>query len=226
MNQTEVQGGSPDVASVLKYIAERENNLSKYSDKLRQSVQRIFNVFGDSQLCQVCGERPSYSLHGRYFDRRERQPYQEIPDAHPHGQPKLVTHYEYVGFWGNKQENIIYFEKNETFHEVKPKIEVSLSMRDEKPFFEEWAEEYASRTRAYRLVLLDHNLWIENRIVENATHTLMTADQVSRKVLMRLIKSGRLTAFIQDIADALQKESEEYKEVAEIAERMAQAISS
>ncbi len=33
INNSEEMGGSPDMANVLKYIVEREDNLGKYSDK-------------------------------------------------------------------------------------------------------------------------------------------------------------------------------------------------
>jgi len=44
-----------DFVGLIKYINEREKGLSRYSDKLRQSLQRIFDVFGNPDYCQICG---------------------------------------------------------------------------------------------------------------------------------------------------------------------------
>lgn len=52
-----------DFVGLIKYIQEREKNLSKYSDKLRESVVRIANVFGDSDFCQICGKNESHGNH-------------------------------------------------------------------------------------------------------------------------------------------------------------------
>jgi hypothetical protein len=45
---------SADIVRVFDYLREREEELSRYSDKLRKSVWRIANVFGDSDYCQIC----------------------------------------------------------------------------------------------------------------------------------------------------------------------------
>ncbi len=41
MNNTEVQGGSPNLAEVVKYIAERSANIKSASDKLRDNLLAI-----------------------------------------------------------------------------------------------------------------------------------------------------------------------------------------
>jgi len=47
---------SPEgLKEVLAYISEREGKLSNYSDRLRQAVKRIEDVFGNSKFCQICG---------------------------------------------------------------------------------------------------------------------------------------------------------------------------
>jgi hypothetical protein len=45
-----------ELAEVIQYIAEREENLSRYSDKLRQNLVRISNLFGSKMECRICGE--------------------------------------------------------------------------------------------------------------------------------------------------------------------------
>jgi hypothetical protein len=47
--------GEPEgLIEIVKYIQEREENLSRYSDKLRQSLVRIAQVFGSARECQIC----------------------------------------------------------------------------------------------------------------------------------------------------------------------------
>jgi hypothetical protein len=42
------------LTEVIKYIAEREENLSNYSDKLRKNLIRISNLFGSPKECRIC----------------------------------------------------------------------------------------------------------------------------------------------------------------------------
>jgi hypothetical protein len=47
--------GEPEgLIEIIKYIQEREENLNRYSDKLRQSLLRIAQVFGSVRECQIC----------------------------------------------------------------------------------------------------------------------------------------------------------------------------
>jgi hypothetical protein len=41
MSETEVQGGSPNLAEVVKHVAERSLNIVRFSDKLSESITKI-----------------------------------------------------------------------------------------------------------------------------------------------------------------------------------------
>lgn len=59
-----------DLQKTISYIAEREANLDRYSDKLRQSLQKVFDVFGNSACCQICGTGV-YSLDPKEKDKHK-----------------------------------------------------------------------------------------------------------------------------------------------------------
>jgi hypothetical protein len=206
-NNSEELGGSPDAASVLKYIAEREQSLGKYSDKLRANVQRFFNIFGDPLKCQICGWSREQGHHAKYMSRKDHTFTDILPEN-----GKIVKHDEY-GIFGNPVTREEYFEEVKDIHFHIPQIRVSISMRDEHFLDEE-----------------DHDWWALDvcrnglAIWHGGPSGMCNAKNAPLYVLKALITSGRLTAFLQDIADKLKDESEEYKEVADTAERMAQAI--
>lgn len=214
MYNTEVSGGSPDMASVLKYIAEREDNLGKYSDKLRQNVQRIFDVFGSHTDCQICG-KDTHRGHGKFRARRNGNRPKWMPEATdtiPDMYARMATPED-----GDHGKDGVYtlWEDNPDQHVPIPKIDVSISLRS-SVFYQEdgssWAIDMDNRGLAF---FHEH---------EDGSTTTPNAYEVSRIALKVCIQKGSLTAFLQKIAETLKQESEEYQEVADIAEKMAQAI--
>lgn len=213
--ETEVQHGSADVASVLKYIAEREENLGKYSDKLRTNVQRIFDIFGDPYYCQICGKSVSRA-HGKYRARiggNKPTWMPEAADTVPELYARLATPEDgasaHIG-------NETLWEENPDNHTPLPRIRVSIEMRS-KIFYDDGdAQWYLDLDRK------GLSFGVETPRGEG----IRSAEDAPRKVLNEVIRTGTLTQFLKDIADALKEEQDEYQEVAEMAERMAQAISS
>ena len=173
-----------DLNQILDYIQEREETLSRYSDKLRQSIVKIANVFGSKVLCRYCGW---------------------YVDEHP-------THKTGTG---------------EIFCRTPtPRIEVSIDIVDDKHFMEEEQDEYSPNTKYY-LAIIKHKLgYVESYDNDRFTpKTLADFSDAPRELLKALVKSGRLIPFLQKVADTLQGKSEEYKEVAEVAEKLAKAAS-
>jgi hypothetical protein len=173
-----------DLNQILDYIQEREETLSRYSDKLRQSLIKIANIFGRKDLCRYCG----WYVH-----------------EHP-------THKTGTG---------------EIFCQTPvPKIEVSIDIVDDKHFHEEVEDEYSPNTKYY-LAIIEHRLgYVETYDNDRFTPKyLLDFNGASREQLKALVKSGRLIPFLQKVADTLQGKSEEYREVAEVAEKLAKAVS-
>jgi hypothetical protein len=172
-----------DLNQILGYIQEREETLSRYSDKLRQSIVKISDVFGSKVLCRYCGW---------------------YVNQHP-------THKTGTGeiFCGTPT----------------PKIEVSIDIVDDKHFMEEEQGEYSPNIKYY-LALIKHRLgYIETYDNDRFTSkTLAYFSDAPRKLLKALVKSGRLIPFLQKVADVLAEKGEEYREVSEVAEKLAQAI--
>ncbi|MEM2258029.1 MAG: hypothetical protein QXV39_07940 [Candidatus Caldarchaeum sp.] len=156
-----------DIIQTLKYLQERETELSRYSDKLRKAVQKIIDVFGWKELCRECGE---------------------LCNKHPAG------------------------------HQFVPKIYISIEVIDEQPFYvDDDGDEF-------KLVLKDGRLWI-GQFTFNGYFT-RPVDDVSRKIVKELVKSGRLIKFLEVIRKQLDKTATEYQEVSLIAQKLAECFQS
>ncbi|MEM2293185.1 MAG: hypothetical protein QXX41_07915 [Nitrososphaerota archaeon] len=160
-----------ELVELLKYIQEREENLSRYSDKLRRSLVKISNAFGSKDFCMIC-------------DRLQRY-HTDVKD-----------------------------------HEFKAKVYVSIDVLDDEPFYTEY-DEYG--TFDYYLAIRGHELIIQVKV--NREETICKGfGEVSRELLKALVKSKRLIPFLKKVADELERVGKEYKEVSEIAEKMASVI--
>jgi hypothetical protein len=173
-----------EISEILSYIQQREETLSRYSDKLRQSLAQISQVFGDADYCQRCGK-----WKGHHGTKELRQT------------------------WGACER-------------FEPQISVSIDVIDDMPFkVEEEQDEYALNTKYY-LAIIKHRLgYVETFDNDRFTpKTLAYFSNAPRELLKALVKSGRLIPFLQKVADVLAEKGEEYREVSEVAEKLAQAI--
>lgn len=165
-----------NISKILRYIEKREQNLSRYSDKLRQSIIKIVDVFGPERYCRSC-------------DQPERS----------HDDPEKCA--------------------------FKPKIQVSLEIIDDVPFYTD-----ELREEDYYLATVDHYLKAVGVAkggdpTDRAHRWTQWFDDCSREKLKALVKSGRLIPFLQKVVDTLQAKCMEYEEVSEVAEKLAKAVS-
>jgi uncharacterized coiled-coil protein SlyX len=175
-NQSTTAGA--ELTQTIVYLAEREANLSKYSDKLRESLGKIANQFGSADECVICGNRKS------------------------------------AGTAAGNGEN--YGKHMSGAHAFKPKIVVSIRVQDTEPFNADETDE------AVKTLVFDGTVQIgfgQGGFMQNRT-----IDEVSRYTLKQLVKSGRLPKFLAYVAEKLQEAENEYKEVAEAAEKMAASL--
>ena len=173
-----------DISKILDYIQEREESLSRYSDKLRQSLAQISQVFGDANYCQQCGKWRGY-----------------------HGTKELRQ------TWGACERFV-------------PQIVVSIDIIDDMHFKVEEEDEYSPNTKYY-LAIIKHRLGYVETFDNDRFRALDLHDfsDAPRELLKALVKSGRLIPFLQKVANTLAQKSEEYREVAEVAEKLAKAVS-
>jgi len=171
-----------DLIKTIKYIEEREKNLSRFSDKLRRAWIRISDIFGLKKYCRICWQ---------------------TANVHPDKHPKVLEY---------------------GVHEFQPKIEVSIDIVDEEPF-------YSDDESSYYLAIIDHYLKILDLPRDVKPATLNTPNEYTwpmwnapRWLLKQLTKSGRLPKFLRHVAKTLEKMEAEYKEVSEIAEKLAKAL--
>jgi len=164
-----------DLPQVLAYLQERERELSKYSDKLRESVKRVISVFGDSDECQVCGKHEEVYSEG-----------------------DIKNHEEATG------------------HKFVPKVYVSIFVLDNEPF-------YTVEDFELRLALVNGKLvaWDSRGGEYNAKHHI---GNLAREHVKALVKSGRLIPFLQKVKQELDETTQEYRQVAQVAEKLADAL--
>jgi len=219
-----------ELVEVINYIFEKEKNLSRYSDKLRQSWVRIANVFGSKKECQVCSGYENAKQHHHYRFRVENKFFSTKEDAfkyaktiEPNCTPRVVPENFDPGRWKDPENKIIYVrEIGDTFtHKFKPKIEVSIDIVDEQPFYED-------EENKYYLAIIDHELKISEIPVAISKPQMYKFTwpmwNAPRWLLKQLTKSGRLPHFLKYVAQKLEKMESEYREVAEIAEKLAKAL--
>jgi len=212
-----------ELKQTLSYLREREEKLSRVSDKLRGAITRIADLFGDPKACAVCGRRREAPPHGRYYDRHACQSTDELPPN-----AVVVRPDEHRGQWGDPHSNTVYFEEvpEEQRHPFTPKIHISLDLKDEVWFWRSNENDeiicYATATLAFRegeLVAIMESGHGKNVYIMETKRLYA----LSREQLKALMRSGRLPAFLAYAAERLKEAGEEYGEVATVAERMAEA---
>jgi hypothetical protein len=173
---------APNISEALAYIREREETLSRYSDKLRQSLAQIAQVFGNADYCQRCDKWRGY--HETEKARRT---------------------------WGACERFV-------------PQIAVSIDIVDDEPFHIQPEDDISPKVKYY-LAIRNHKLGYTENVGTYKNGEIVDFLRAPRELLKALVKSGRLIPFLQKVADTLQEKCEEYKQVAEVAEKLAKAIS-
>jgi hypothetical protein len=184
-----------DFLGLIKYIEERGKSLSKYSDKLRTSLQRIFDVFGNPRYCQICGcnqetgtalgegENKGKHAGGNHVFTPRIRVGEEIADT----EICIETSVDDLNF---ERYRLV-------FHDGK------LQLKG-------WRNCEMDETRVTTWFT-----WPEGT---------QRGGTPSRAELKQLVRSGRLPKFLTLAAGKLKQAEAEYQEVSEIAERMAKAI--
>jgi hypothetical protein len=208
-----------DLKETLAYIARREAELSHYSDKLRNAVNRIANIFGSAKECQICNYYEYHYLHHQYRNRFDDHGFDELPETWNNNKVKLVDKSERPERWGEPgpYTSVVYFEKVENPHKFIPKIQVSIDVADEEPFLED-------EVGKHYLAIRDHQLTVK---VEGGgdLEYYIPIRCISRERLKTLVQSGRLTKFLQVIKASLEAKTDEYAKVSEIAEKLVSVLS-
>jgi hypothetical protein len=202
-----------DFVGLVKYLEEREKNLSKYSDKLRENLAKIAGIFGDESCCQICGFEEGSTKHVKYRDEQ----------GYLHDEKTSVVNGITVTYAANKDYS----------HAFKAKIEPSFEIEDETEFRVIQEENNFGKT-TFRLILLPD--WgrrynyggllvkkVVNDYEEGAIYQTF-ADECSRESLKTLVQKGRLPKFLAYAAKKLAEKEQEYQQVAEAAEKMAASL--
>ena len=196
----------------MKYLIERSESISRYSDKLREALERIENQFGEKRRCRICGiyttsEKDQLVYANIVIDTNKPNAKAIVNKMIPHDE--LFSKYADILDDANKPY---------AFHKFTSSIDVDIDIKDTEPFF-------TIDDKYYYLAFRDHNLvaLIEREEEIENTESVHYISSISREALKALIKSQRLIKFLAYVADELRKKEAEFKEVAEVAEKMAQA---
>ena len=214
MEESKEVAEATNLRRVLEYIQEREGNLARATEKLRRNVERIANVFGPKDICQICGKYKSNYAHFRYFDRKYHLGYEEVPEKVGGYKAELVAPDYRGSSWGDPEKGTIYIEEHE-YHKFVPRIYVSIEVKDSEPFYVD------DDVDEYYLIMGRFGMRVEIGDGER----FVDIKDLSRRAVKSLVKSGRIMKFIQRVAQELEEEGKEYQAVAEVAERLAAALS-
>jgi len=202
-----------EITEIMKYLIERSQSISRYSDKLRDALEKIESQFGEKRRCRVCGiyttsEKDQLVYANIVIDTNKPNAKAIVNKMIPHNE--LFSKYADILDDANKPY---------AFHKFTPSIDIDIDIKDTEPFF-------IIDDKKYYLAFRDHNLvaLIEREEeIENSEYVYYISS-ISREALKTLVKSGRLIKFLNYVAEELKKKEAEFKEVTEIAEKMAQAV--
>jgi len=214
---------SEDMMEIIKYIEQKENELAKYSSKLRTSLSRIFAVFGDNDLCQVCNEGEynfnhfKYTIYNEYGGCEHTNDDEKVNQLLQSGKAVLIEREKFDNIWNRDGKLIILKNKP---HEFKPKIELSLEVSGEVFYTDEEGHSYKLASDEHKLIIREFDDYGYMRWYDSTD----ILHSVSRKVLKELVKSKAISEFLKMYIEKLDNTTEEYKAVSEIAEKMASVI--
>lgn len=210
---------SAGIARTMEYLREREAELSRYSGKLRESVERIANMFGDSDKCRICNGKKESKEHYKYRRYFGTLFTDELPECAVVKKENWQWTDEFETMSEIPDTKLIYIETKET-HEFVPKIEISIDVEGE-----EFTTEISDGKAMARLCIVDHEMKLKDYTEgeeENARYWGMY--QLSRDDIKRMVKERRITQLIELVKRRLDETTKEYAEVSQVAEKLASAL--
>lgn len=112
---------------------------------------------------------------------------------------------------------------NKAGPECRAKIEIPFDLKGE--VFTYYSDDPFNEERSWRLVLQDHELLVVKTLA-GGSEVGYDFGEAPRAVLKEIVKTGALQKFLQQLKDKLDVETQEYEAVAEIAAKIASAVSS
>jgi len=209
-----------DLKSVLEYIQEREGDLARATEKLRTNVERIANIFGEKEYCQICGRHVMSSIHFQYCERKTNRVFDGIPEQIEGAKIELVSPDFDRGRWGDPERKVHYIEERE-HHKFMPKIFVSIEVTDDESFYE--SEDDEGEIEKYFLTTRQHDLEVEVCYRGEVSYYVKIAN-LPRQALKELVRSERISKFLEKVSKGLEITGKNYEEVAEVAERLATVL--
>jgi len=225
-----------NLVEAVKYIEKREQELSRYSDKLRASVKRVFDQFGDSDYCRICNLRDMSRVHFKFMVALEyggidyTDDEEKIQKLLTSGKYILVNSKDFNNIWIINNKFVIV--KNDDYHEFMPKIHLSLNV-DGEPFYSTKSDgdiiDYylASRDGEIKIIKAskpDVEFESLEEESEMTYHVEYNISNISRKVLKELVKSHAIEKFLRKYIENLDSTTDEIEKVSEIAEKLASVL--
>jgi len=205
-----------EMAKIIKYLQERSENLKRYSKKLREAVSIIEKQFGKRSKCRVCGLDVRVAGEKRLVYANTAISGLKMSD--PKVQPLVNSFVEHDELFSEKYLDVLE-DKYKKLHKFIPCVEVDIDVDDVEPFH---VDEYEQK---YFLAFRDHELICVVVDWDGERHKDYKAlSDLDRNKLKDLVKSGRLIKFLQHVVERLKEQEQDFKEVSEIAEKMASAL--
>ena len=203
-----------EMMEVIKYLEERSENLRRYSRKLREAIGVIEKQFGKRNRCRICGLETK-------VDGEKRLVYANavIPRLDDLRKYQLLNEFVEHDILFSKYLDVLEDKYREKPHKFIPCIDVGIDLDDEEPFHvdENEGKRYFLAFRGGELMCM-----ILDECYECEEYWKLS--ELRKNALKDLVKSGRLVKFLQYVAERLKEAEQDFREVSEIAEKMASAL--
>jgi hypothetical protein len=204
-----------EMLEIMKYLQERAKNLRRYSNKLREAISIIERQFGQKDICRVCRLRTKAQGEKRLVYTTAAISGLKMSD--PKAQAIINSFVEHDELFSEKYLDILECKKP---HKFIPCIDVDIDVDDVEPFYINEDEQ------KYFLAFRDHELIcvIVDEYDGDRHEEYKKLSNLGRDSLKDLVKSRRLIKFLQYVAERLREQEQDFKEVSEVAEKMALAL--
>jgi hypothetical protein len=210
------RGMEAEMLEVIRYIQERSENLRRYSRKLREAISIIESQFGERNRCRVC--RLCTRVEGEKRLVYANAAISGLKVFDPKAQPLVNKFVEHDELFSEKYLDILEYKYRKP-HKFVPCVDVDIDVDDTEPFYvNEYGQKYFLAFRNSELVCIVDE-WNGERHKD-----YKALSDLGRDALKDLIKSKRLIKFLEYVAEELRKREQDFREVSEIAEKMALAL--
>lgn len=218
-------------AGAFEYLNKRAEALARYSQKMRESVAEIEEIFGDVNFCRVCGLASWKHCKYAYIPAAWSGRYvytDELPEGAQLYPDRDAARNAHFATGATRHDAYFPNPDREESHAFVAKIELNCGqvLADEPVCVLESEEQTG---RELRLILHENEMKLAlvesdgdgKPVVVDPDYSWLRS--ASRKTIKLAIKQGNIQLFLAKLKNHLDEMTAEYEEVAALADKLAQA---